>query len=49
MIVLDTIKGKGVDDIEAMPSNHSITVPHDDATRWMAELAEEVKALREEA
>ena len=49
MIVLDTIKGKGVADIEAMPSNHSITVPYDDATRWMAELAEEVKALREEA
>ena len=49
MIVLDTVKGKGVADIEAMPSNHSITVPYDDATRWMAELAEEVKALREEA
>ena len=49
MIVLDTVKGKGVADIEAMPSNHSITVPYADATRWMADLAEEVKALREEA
>ena len=49
MIVLDTIKGKGVADIEAMPSNHSITVPYDDATRWMEQLAAEAKALREEA
>ena len=49
MIVLDTVKGKGVADIEAMPSNHSITIPYDDASRWMADLEEEVKALREEA
>ena len=49
MIVLDTVKGKGVAEIEAMPSNHSITVPYDDATRWIAGLTEEVRALREEA
>ena len=48
MIVLDTVKGKGVADIEAMPSNHSIPVSYDDATRWMADLAEEVRNLREE-
>ena len=49
MIVLDTVKGKGVTDIELMPSNHSISVDYADATRWMADLAEEVRSLREEA
>ncbi len=49
MIVLDTIKGKGVAEVENMSSNHSITVPYDDATRWIADLSDEVRALREEA
>ncbi len=49
MIVLDTVKGKGVKDIEDMVSNHSITVPYDDATRWMEDLKKEAAAWREEA
>ena len=49
MIVLDTVKGKGVKDIEDMVSNHSIPVAYDDATRWMAQLEKEACAWREEA
>ena len=49
MIVLDTVKGKGVADIEEMASNHSITVGYEEATRWIAGLQEEARAWREEA
>lgn len=48
ILVLDTVKGKGIGEIERMTSNHSITVPYDDAERWIAGLEAEIKALREE-
>lgn len=41
MVVLDTVKGKGIADIEVMAANHSIPVPKDDATRWIAALETE--------
>ena len=49
MIVMDTIKGKGILEVEQMVSNHSIPVPYAAAERWIAGLEAEIAALRGEA
>lgn len=49
MIVLDTIKGKGIEEVEQMASNHSIPVSREQGDRWIAGLENEIRALRGEA
>jgi transketolase len=48
MIVLDTIKGAGVKEVEDMLYNHHINVSPEMADRALAELTAELKAIREE-
>ena len=47
-IVLDTIKGSGVKEIEDTFSNHSMTVGPDVFDRWIGALKEKLQALEEE-
>lgn len=47
-IILDTVKGAGVPEVEAMKMNHSISVSDEQFARWRCEL-EELIASREAA
>jgi transketolase len=44
-IVLDTIKGAGIREVEETMSNHSLTMPTETYDRWLAGLRSELEAL----
>ncbi len=44
-IVMDTVKGAGIPEIEQMPMNHSIPVGDEAYARWTAELTAQLKEL----
>lgn len=44
-IILDTVKGKGIPEVEQMASNHSVTVTPDVCDKWIAQLQAELSAL----
>jgi len=44
-IVLDTVKGAGIEEIEKIDSNHSIPVSDEQFEKWTALLNEEIKGL----
>ena len=44
-IVLDTVKGHGIPEVEQMPANHSVNVTPDICDKWIAELRAELSAL----
>ena len=44
-IVLDTVKGHGIDEVEAIAMNHSLPVNDERYERWTAELKEKLAAL----
>ena len=48
-ILMDTIKGAGVKEVEETEMNHSITVSKEQYARWKAELEAEIAAWEEEA
>lgn len=49
-IVMDTVKGKGVKEVEETVNNHSMEMPAETYDRWLEELHKELSALaREEA
>ena len=45
MIVLDTIKGAGVPDVENTMANHSMAVTRENTQKWLDDLHEELAAL----
>ncbi|MBQ8305892.1 MAG: transketolase [Blautia sp.] len=47
-IVLDTVKGAGVREVEETMNNHSLTMPQETYDRWLAELHSELDALEGE-
>lgn len=48
-IILDTVKGAGVPEVEAIAMNHSIPVSHEQFDGWKALLEEEIARLEVEA
>ena len=44
-IILDTVKGAGVKEVEETMSNHSMNVPTETYDRWLAQLRSELEAL----
>lgn len=44
-IILDTVKGAGVKEVEETMSNHSMNVPTETYDRWLAQLHSELEAL----
>ncbi len=44
-IILDTVKGKGVKEVEETMSNHSMTMDDETYDRWLAELNAELDAM----
>lgn len=44
-IILDTVKGKGVKEVEETMSNHSMAMPKETYDRWLAELRSELEAM----
>ena len=44
-IVLDTVKGHGIDEVEAIAMNHSLPVTDERYERWTAELKQKLAAL----
>lgn len=44
-IILNTIKGKGIAEVEEMKSNHNISPTSDDCDRWIADLQKELQKL----
>lgn len=44
-IILDTVKGKGIKQVEETAENHSMTVTHELAAAWRAELTEALNQL----
>ncbi len=46
-IVLDTVKGYGIDDVANTKMNHSLTVNDEQYAKWDAALDEELKALED--
>lgn len=44
-IILDTVKGKGIEEIENLFSNHSITTTVESYDRWLYELKKELEEL----
>lgn len=44
-VILDTVKGKGIKQVEETPDNHSMTVTHELAASWREELNEALKQL----
>ena len=44
-IILDTVKGKGIEEIENLFSNHSITTTVESYDRWLNELKKELEEL----
>ena len=45
-IIMDTVKGKGVTEVEETFSNHSMNVPTEVFDRWLDELRERKEAQR---
>lgn len=45
VIVMHTVKGKGVAEIEQTAANHSMTPPQESLDRWLAQLRAELDAL----
>lgn len=48
-IILDTIKGKGIKEVEEDPGNHSMDKPDEVWARWQKGLEDELAALEKEA
>ena len=48
-IILDTVKGAGIPEVEAIPMNHSIPVSHEQFDGWKALLEAEIARLEVEA
>lgn len=46
-IILDTVKGAGVPEVEAIPMNHSIPVSDEQFDRWKKDLEEKITRLEE--
>lgn len=44
-VILDTVKGKGVTEVEETMANHSMTVGEEVFDRWLAELNKQLEAL----
>ena len=44
-IVLDTVKGAGIDDVAQMVMNHSVSVSDDQFEKWTAQLQAQLSAL----
>ena len=44
-VILDTIKGRGIKEVEETPDNHSMTVSHESAARWRDELKAALSAI----
>ena len=44
-IVMDTVKGKGIQEIEETFGNHSMTVKPETGDKWIAQLKSELEAL----
>ena len=44
-VILHTVKGKGVKEVEETMSNHSMTMPEETYDQWLAELNSELDAL----
>ncbi|MDD6679296.1 MAG: transketolase [Firmicutes bacterium] len=44
-IVLDTVKGAGIREVEEIPMNHSVSISDEQFERWMAQLQAELSAL----
>ena len=44
-IILDTVKGAGVRDVEEIPMNHSVSIGDAQYEKWTKELSEELRAL----
>ncbi len=44
-VILDTVKGKGVKEVEETFGNHSMTMPAETYDRWLAELNDELRAM----
>lgn len=44
-IILDTVKGRGVTEVEETMANHSMTVAEDVFDRWLSELNRQLEAL----
>ncbi len=48
-VILDTVKGSGVKEVEDTVSNHSMNVGPELCDKWLSQLNEELAALRKEA
>ena len=48
-VILDTVKGSGVKEVEDTVSNHSMNAGPELCDKWLAQLGEELTALRKEA
>ena len=46
-IIMDTVKGAGIPDVEATPMNHSIPVSDEQYAKWTAELNKQLKELED--
>lgn len=44
-IIMDTVKGKGIKDVEETLSNHSMNMPTETYDKWLAELKAELAAM----
>ena len=44
-IILDTVKGKGIREVEETMSNHSMNMPQETYDKWLAELKAELAAM----
>ncbi len=44
-MILDTVKGKGVKEVEETMGNHSMNVPAETYDKWLGELRAELAAL----
>ena len=44
-VILDTVKGKGVKEVEETMGNHSMNVPAETYDKWLGELRAELAAL----
>ena len=44
-IVLDTVKGKGIKDVEETVNNHTMVVNAENSAKWLGELQSELEAL----
>lgn len=42
-VILDTVKGKGIKEVEETMANHSMAMPQETYDRWLSELRQQVK------